>query len=104
MPRCNLPIREYCIVTHFLLVIGQEVMRQPEDVKCHSLPVGDMTKCYEAAFCRTRNKTMAHQLLVIGQDEMRLHYETCSVTHFLLVIQQDVMRLPENHAILLTIY
>jgi len=61
-------------VTHFLLVIGQDMMRLP------------LTKCAMLLTC---------YLLVIGKDDMSAFHKTFNVTHklFKFVTGKDVMRL-----------
>ena len=56
----GLPFRELCNVTHFLLVIGTDVMILPFRILC--------------------NVTYFVRLLVIGQDVMRLPFNTCEMS------------------------
>jgi hypothetical protein len=84
----RLPFRNiWSVGTHFLLVIGQDVMRLPfrkvwhvthlllvidetafeQHVQFHSHSVGHMKRCDETAFGNIKN--IIHLLLVIGQNK-----------------------------------
>jgi hypothetical protein len=88
--------------THFwvLFVIGQEdVIRLPyrKCVACHHLlPVAHETRCDTATFQKNAMSltSCSHQT---RYDEVSLPFNI-NVAHFLLVIWQDVMRLPVSKA------
>ena len=103
-------------VTHFLLVIGKDVMRLPftkcamsptycrswekmwwdylsQNVQCHSHTVGHGKRCDETALDKMCNVWTHILLVIMGKDVMSLH-KMCKVTHLLLVIGRDVMRMP----------
>ncbi len=61
--------------------------------KCHSPAVGHRKRGDESAIHKMCN--VAHLLLVIGKDVMRLSFTNCAMfTHSLLVIGKYMMRLP----------
>jgi hypothetical protein len=104
-----------CNVTHFLLVIGKDVMGLPSqnDVQCHPLPVGCRKRHDVNTFHKMYNVQVTYMLLVIRKDVMRYAtcpnsqvavgyrkrcdktaFHKCDVTHLLLVIGKDLMKLP----------
>ena len=57
--------------THFLLVIGKDMMKLPSTkYECHSHPVDHRKRCNETASHKICNAT--HKLMVIGKDVIRL--------------------------------
>src|SRR6266550_381291 len=81
--RCNeiIAFHKMYNVTHFLLVIGKDLMRLPFTVQSHSLAVGHRKRCDETAFHTMCNLT--HFLLVIGKDVMRvmrLPFTKCAIS------------------------
>ena len=85
-------------VTHFLLVIGKEVIqvRLPfTKYECHSLAVGYRKKCNQTPFYKMHNVT--HDSLAVNHrqsdENETVFHKMCNVTHLLLVIGKAVTRL-----------